>query len=105
MFKLAVIGDSDSIALYRCLGIVPFEAQTVEETQEAIKQIKNDDYAVCFITEKAASMVVAEIDKLSQQKTPAIIYIPGVSDNTGIGMQQLTKAVERAVGSDILKDK
>ena len=34
--------------------------------------------------------------------TPAIILIPGKEGALGIGMQQITSAVERAVGADIL---
>lgn len=34
--------------------------------------------------------------------TPAIILIPGVSGNTGKGIESVKKSVEQAVGSDIL---
>ena len=36
------------------------------------------------------------------KKLPAIIPIPGVSGNTGIGIREIHSAVEKAVGSDIL---
>ena len=32
----------------------------------------------------------------------SIVPIPGVSGNTGIGMENLKKCVEKAVGSDII---
>jgi V/A-type H+-transporting ATPase subunit F len=35
-------------------------------------------------------------------RLPAIIPIPGVSANTGMGMRNVKKSVERAVGSDII---
>ena len=34
--------------------------------------------------------------------TPAIIPIPGVAGNTGIGIRDVKQSVEKAVGSDIL---
>ena len=34
--------------------------------------------------------------------TPAVIAIPGVKGNTGIGISGVKKSVEQAVGSDIL---
>lgn len=105
MYKIGVIGDNDSIAGFRCLGMTSFIADSAEDAMKALKEIKNDDYAAVFITEKLASQIMPEIEKFSHKKTPAIIPIPGVTGNTGIGMSSLSKSVEQAVGSDILKDK
>ena len=33
---------------------------------------------------------------------PAVIPIPGISGNTGIGLARVRKCVEKAVGSDII---
>ena len=58
--------------------------------------------SVLHITEKLASQLAPELEALSQRILPAVIPIPGVSGNTGIGMANVKKSVERAVGSDIL---
>ena len=39
---------------------------------------------------------------MKDQVTPAIILIPGKEGPLGIGMKNITSAVERAVGADIL---
>ena len=44
----------------------------------------------------------AEISKYSEELMPAIIQIPGISGNTGAGIENVKKSVETAVGSDIL---
>ena len=33
---------------------------------------------------------------------PAVVPIPGISGNTGLGLRQVKRSVEQAVGSDIL---
>ena len=43
-----------------------------------------------------------EITEASAKLYPAVILIPGVYGNTGRGMAEVHKSVERAVGSDIL---
>ena len=43
-----------------------------------------------------------EIARYQDQLLPAIIQIPGISGNTGDGVQGVKKSVEQAVGSDIL---
>ena len=42
------------------------------------------------------------IEKFQGQLLPAVIRIPGVSGNTGDGIQGVKNSVEQAVGSDIL---
>lgn len=39
---------------------------------------------------------------MAQPPSSAIIPIPGVSGNTGLGMRMVKKSVEQAVGSDII---
>ena len=43
-----------------------------------------------------------EIAKYQDKIVPAIIEIPGTHGNTGAGIAEVKKSVERAVGSDIL---
>ncbi|MDD6159415.1 MAG: V-type ATP synthase subunit F, partial [bacterium] len=44
----------------------------------------------------------AELDKYKDRLTPAVILIPGKEGSLGVGMANVKKAVERAVGADIL---
>ena len=59
-------------------------------------------YAVIYITEDWAQQLTHVIDKYKDQMLPAVIQIPGVSGNTGEGVENVKKFVEQAVGSDIL---
>ena len=43
-----------------------------------------------------------EIEKYQELAVPAIIQIPGISGNTGAGVEGVKKSVEQAVGSDII---
>ena len=72
MYKIAVIGDYDSI------------------------------YGFIYITENLANLLKNEVEKYREELMPAIIQIPGVFGNTGAGVEGVKKSVEQAVGSDIL---
>ena len=48
------------------------------------------------------AFVEKEIEYFSERRLPAIILIPGVSGNTGKGLQAVKRSVEQAVGSDII---
>ena len=59
-------------------------------------------FGIIYITEAAAVEVRDELEKYREKTLPAIIQIPGVSGNTGAGVEGVKKTVEQAVGSDIL---
>ena len=42
------------------------------------------------------------IDRYREQPLPSVILIPGISGNTGKGVESVKHSVEQAVGSDIL---
>ncbi len=103
MYKIGVIGDSDSILGFASAGLLVFPTEDATEAGKLLKKLA-EDYAVIFITEKLASALDAEIERYGSQPLPAIIPIPGITGNTGIGMKSVSRFVEQAVGSDILAD-
>ncbi|MDO4273938.1 MAG: V-type ATP synthase subunit F [Eubacteriales bacterium] len=102
MYKIAVIGDYDSIYGFAALGLDTFPAENPEKGRELFTRLTDGEYAVVYITEHLASQLKHEIDKFKGELLPAIIQIPGISGNTGAGVEGVKKSVETAVGSDIL---
>lgn len=102
MYKIAAVGDRESIYGFSSLGIDIFPVYGEAQVREVIATLAEDSYAVIYITEAMAEMASDIIEKYSKAITPAIILIPGVSGNTGKGMSSVMKSVERAVGSCIL---
>lgn len=102
MYKLAVLGDRDSIYGYGALGLDTYPVNNTEEAAKTLKNLAEGQYAVIYITESLQAELEVEIDRYVTEALPAIIPIPGVSGNTGMGMRSVKKSVERAVGSDII---
>ena len=67
-----------------------------------LRSLVEEDYGIIYITEAAAAEVSDELEMYREKTLPAIIQIPGVSGNTGAGVEGVKKTVEQAVGSDIL---
>lgn len=97
--KICAVGDYDSICGFGALGIETFVQTEEKELSKLITNLANADYAVILITENAAMSADAVIAKYKKEKTPAIIPIPSVMGDYGMGMKGLKDAVERAVGS------
>ena len=102
MYRVAVIGDRDSIYGFAALGLATFPITETAEAARKLHELAQGDYAVIYITEALADQLSEEIEKYDQQRLPAIILIPGVSGNTGAGIRNVKKSVEQAVGSDII---
>lgn len=104
MYKVAVMGDKDSIYGFASIGLEIIPADDPAEASKLLREMAENGYGVIFITEKLASQMESELDRYREQPLPAIILIPGVDGNTGLGMRNVSKSVEQAVGSDILSD-
>ncbi len=106
MYKIAVIGERDSIYGFAALGLSIYPVEDVQEGARVFRRLAEQEgerrYAVIYITESLAAQLEEEIEKCRSQKFPAVIPIPGIAGNTGAGMRAVKKSVEQAVGSDII---
>lgn len=102
MYKIAVMGDYDSIYGFAAVGLATFPLSDLQGAEKLLNQLAISKYAVIYITENWAEKLEHSIKKYTDQLMPAIIQIPGVFGNTGNGVEEVKKFVEQAVGSDIL---
>jgi len=102
MYKIAVLGDKDSVLGFKALGLEAVTVNTVDEAKAALHRMAKEDYAVIYITETFAANMTADIQHYKDELKPAVILIPGREGSLGIGKTNLQKAIERAVGADIL---
>ncbi len=102
MYKIAVLGDRDSIYGFAALGLSIYPVRTYDEAVKILRDLVEDSFAVIYITESMQAQLESEIDKYRLRLLPAIIPIPGIFGNTGMGMRNVKKSVEQAVGSDII---
>ncbi len=101
MFKIAAVGDKDSVLGFASLGLEVFCPDSVDEAGRLIRRLSQGDYAVIFLTEQLASKLENELEKYNSSVLPAITLIPGARGNTGEGRKAVSRFVEQAVGSDI----
>ena len=99
MYKTAVIGDRDSIYGFAAIGMDIFPMTDASGLAHKIKALAEGGYAVIYVTEALYSKLTVpeQTDIL-----PAVIPIPGIFGNSGLGVARVKKYVEQAVGSDIL---
>lgn len=103
MYKIAVLGERESVMGFAALGLSVFPVENADEAAETFRHItKESEYAIIYVTETYAAALEQQIAKFAASVTPAVILIPGTGGSLGLGMSALNSAVERAVGSNIL---
>ncbi len=103
MYKIGIIGRRDAVQGFMALGFAVREADsTADAARELHAMAKSQEYGVIFITENFATELEEEMAKYRDLPIPAIVSIPGQEGSMGYGINNLRRAVERAVGADIL---
>lgn len=107
--KMAVIGDRGSVSGFKGVGFDAFEAEAgagaSENIEALISKLAADGYGIIFVTEDIAAAGEGIMDMYKDDMLPAIIPIPGRNGSLGIGMDNIHRNVERAVGTDIFNNR
>lgn len=101
MYKIAVIGDKESILGFSAIGMDIYPAYEEEEVKRIIPQLIEENYAILYITENASRKVEKYLEKLKKNKIPAIVTIPNNTGGTGYGGKRIKEMVQKAVGIEI----
>lgn len=102
MNKIAIIGDTESTLGFLAVGFSVFPATSGEQAAKTLVRLASEGYAIIYITEDLACEITDTISRYKDSPTPAVIMIPGKSGSRGIGMHNIKKSAERAIGADIL---
>jgi V/A-type H+-transporting ATPase subunit F len=99
--KIAVIGDQNSIMIFKVLGFSVFPVEECEDIGKQIKELERNKFSIIYITENIAAGIETIIDEYKDKSFPAIIPIPNKNGALGIGKRGIEKNIEKAVGADI----
>lgn len=102
MHRIGVIGDNESVLGFKAVGLDVFPAASAAEAESILDRISEESYAIIYVTEGLYKDMNEGIEECEEKRLPAVIPIPGIDGTYGIGIANLKKAVERAVGADIL---
>jgi vacuolar-type H+-ATPase subunit F/Vma7 len=110
MKRIAVIGRTDSIDYFRVLGCETFHFETGELDEERFTEILDGGFAVIFVTEEIFSRNGDLLRRSVGGMLPVVSIIPDIAgavwkeggpEPRGIALEELRRAIVRAVGQDI----
>lgn len=97
--KIAIIGDKESITAFKAVGIDVYPVG--KDAGEIIKKLART-YAVILVTEELAKREEDIINRYKVRAYPIVTVIPGAQGSLGYALSNISKDVEKAVGSDLL---
>lgn len=100
--RIAVVGDWQSVMGFRALGLDTYPVTSPEQARQTIRDLAREQCGIIYLTETLARDLADVLERYKDELRPAIILIPGREGSFGIGMANIQRAVERAVGSQIL---
>ncbi|MDO4568300.1 MAG: V-type ATP synthase subunit F [Clostridia bacterium] len=100
--NIAIIGDRDSVLLFRAIGLSVYPESDALEASKCIARLAREGCKVIFVTEPLFVACAETIDKYRAEAYPAIIPIPDGSGASGVALANLKANVEKAIGADIL---
>jgi V/A-type H+-transporting ATPase subunit F len=102
--KTAIIGDGDSILVFKAAGVATFAAENEKKARELLRKCAQE-YSIIFITEELALALGDYLKRFDEQPYPVVTVVPSKKGSQGYGEAMLKSAMERALGVDILFDK
>ena len=98
--NIAMIGDGDSILVFKAVGVTPFAVKTAEEASKVLDKIAKN-YKIIFITDDFAKEIDGVISKYTAKSYPIIVSVPSKDGSNGYGIKKLTEATEKALGINL----
>lgn len=100
--RVGVIGDWESIAGFRALGLSIREVSTADEADAVLNSWAEEGYAVIFVTEALAKIMGESLTDWRLRYLPAVIVIPSAGLRPYLGRHELRTAIRKATGIDLI---
>ena len=62
MYRIAVIGDADSVLGFQTLGLEVCPVNSADEARQAIHRMARENYAILYLTEQLAAQLKSEVE-------------------------------------------
>lgn len=95
--KMAIVGDGESITVFKAAGVDAFPAEDEDKAREIIRKIAKE-YKIIFLTEELSRGNAQFLKRFDEEPFPVILTIPSKNGSTGYGEEMLKSAMERALG-------
>ncbi len=99
--RMAAVGDYETVLPFQAVGVEPFiPGNEVAEMRQVLQRLAAT-HAVVFLMERWFEELRELVDELNDTFPVSIMPIPDQRGSWGVGVRNIKKSVEQAVGMDI----
>jgi vacuolar-type H+-ATPase subunit F/Vma7 len=99
--KVAIVGDTTSVAGFGPLGVAAFAVEDPAAARGLWPQLSAGEYGIVFVTEPVYAAIADLVAEVADQSVPAVTVIPGAGSMGGVGREKLDRAIVRALGTTV----
>lgn len=100
-YKIAVLGASQRLAVFRNFGMDTFALHTPLQAQAVFETLLKEDYAVLCLEEGWLECLRPEVERCVGRTLPAVVLLPEAGGNSTVARARLAAAIYRAVGANL----
>src|SRR4030043_1696794 len=106
--KVASIGEKDIITIFKSAGVDIFpvkgDKEKISEAEDRLRQLVSEGYGIIFMTETIALKLDDLLKEYVNETVPSIVVIPGLGERNDYAVNNLRRAIIKAVGADIMAE-
>jgi V/A-type H+-transporting ATPase subunit F len=102
MYKLAVIGDSETVLAFKAVGFDTFQVSRAEAASVLQEKHHSGKYALIFVSESLARDMETLLEEYGKLPFPAVSVLPLGVKSEHLGIALLRRTSIRATGADIV---
>jgi vacuolar-type H+-ATPase subunit F/Vma7 len=99
--KVAIVGDTTSVAGFGPLGVAAFPAEDPAAARDLWPRLSGGEYGIVFVTEPVYAAIADLAAEVADSAVPAVTVIPGAGSPGGVGREKLDRAIVRALGTTV----
>lgn len=106
--KVAAFGEKDIISIFKSAGVdifpVSSDKEKISEAEDRLRQLVSEGYGIIFMTETIALKLDDLLKEYVNETVPSIVVIPGLGERNDYAVNNLRRAIIKAVGADIMAE-
>lgn len=73
--KMAIVGDGESITVFKAAGVAAFPAENSDAAKELVRKLAKE-YAIIFITEEFSRPLESFLKRFDEEPYPVVLSVP-----------------------------
>jgi len=102
MAKIAVVGRRENVLCYLAAGFSVYCAEDSENASRELRRASKEGAAVIFVSPEYCAALAEDMAKFAFRSDITVTTLPKKVNGTDSGALLMKRAVERAVGADII---